>query len=49
MYTYVFGFLSYLLALVIAAILFTYVFYNYFDREVTRDVIVGYNRILTKK
>ncbi len=44
--TYVFGLTGYLVALVIASVFFTFIYFNYFDRELTKDIIEIYNRRL---
>ena len=46
MAAYAFGFVGYLIALVVAAILFTFVYYNYFDRELTTDIIASYDQLV---
>ncbi len=46
---YAVGLVSYVSMLLAAATLFTYVYYNYFDRELTIDIIAGYNKLLDKK
>jgi len=46
MAAYAFGFVGYLIALVVAAMLFTFVYYNYFDRELTTDIIASYDQLV---
>jgi hypothetical protein len=46
---YALDLVGYVSALLAAATLFTFVYYNYFDREMTVDIIAVYNRLLEKK
>ncbi len=38
------GFAGYVLGLAVASLLFTFIYFNYFDRELTKDIIEEYNR-----
>ncbi len=44
--SYVVGFGGYLTALVTTALMFTFIYFNYFDRELTKDIITSYDKLI---